>query len=175
MVEYVTFGGLVVSAGLGVMLAAFQLPGTWLILATATAYDWYHSWTPIGWKWLSLLCAAAIAAELFDFSAGLIAARRAGASRRAAFGALIGGFIGMIAFSVPIPLPGVGAIVGGLVGCFMGALLAELSLRKELSVGLRIGLIATIGRVIGMTAKTTAAMMIGGSVVSLGGWFVFGS
>lgn len=175
MVEYVTFGGLVVCVGLGVALAAFQLPGTWLILATAVAYDWYYGWAPFGWRWLAILGVAAVAAEFLDLSAGLIAARRAGASRRAAVGALIGGFVGMIALSVPIPIPGVGAIIGGLIGCFLGALIAELSLRKELSAGLRIGLFATIGKVIGITAKTTVAMVIGGAVVSLSGWFVLGS
>lgn len=173
MLEYASFAGLVVVALVGVLLAALQLPGVWLILAAAAGFDWSQGWRMIGWKWFAALIAIAIMAEVFDALSGVIAARKAGASRRAAVGALLGGFIGMIMLSVPIPIPGVGAIVGGLLGCFLGALIAELSLNKDLATGAKVGLFATIGKIIGLAARTSAAAAVAGTVISLAAWSIF--
>jgi uncharacterized protein YqgC (DUF456 family) len=162
---------LILIAVAGVLLAALQLPGTWLLLAAAVGYDWYYSWQRIGWKWLLALAAVAVVAEVTDSLASLIAARRAGASRRAAVGALLGGFAGMILLSVPVPL--IGTIVGGLIGCFLGALLAELTVRDDLRAGARVGVFATLGRLAGMASKIAAALVIAGVTLSLGmyaGW-----
>lgn len=159
----------------GVVLAAFQLPGLWLILACGAGYDGYFGWTRIGWMWWVGIVAAAIAVETFDTLAGMFAARKAGASRRAAIGALIGGFVGMIVLSVPIPIPGVGAIIGGLLGCFFGALLAEMSLNRQLTTGMKVGAFAAIGKLIGLTLKTSTAAIIAGTLISLAAWSTFGS
>ncbi len=154
----------------GIFLAVLQLPGTWLILAAAAAYDWYYGWQQIGWKWLVALLILAIVVELIDFLAGLVAAKRAGASRRAAIGALVGGFLGMILLTIPIPIPGVGTVIGGLLGCFLGALIGELSLRKDWKTGARVGIFATLGKIAGLVVKTSAAMAIAGATVTVAGW-----
>ena len=156
---------LVVLSLSGIALAVVQLPGTWVILITAAAYDWYFDWQRIGWKWLAGLAVLAVAAEVVDSLASMVAARRAGASRRAAVGALVGGFAGMILLSLPVPV--IGTVVGGMLGCFLGALGAELTKRDDLVAGARVGLFATIGRVIGLAAKTAAAVAIGGATISL--------
>lgn len=161
---------LVLIAVCGIVLAVFQLPGTWLILAGAAGYDWYHGWERIGWEWLVALLVLAVVVEGIDFLAGLVAAKRAGASRRAAVGALIGGFLGMIVLTIPIPIPGVGTVIGGLLGCFAGALIGELSLRKDWMTGARVGLFATLGKIAGLVVKTSAAMAIAGTVVAVAGW-----
>jgi hypothetical protein len=160
--------GLVLVAVVGIMLAAFQLPGTWLILATAILYDWHYGWQRLGWKWLLALGVIAAIGELLEMLASVAMARRAGASRRAAVGSLIGGFAGMILLSVPVPI--IGTILGGLIGCFAGALLGELSLHDNLHTGAKVGIFATFGRLMGMMAKTAAAMVIAGAVVSLAVW-----
>jgi len=152
----------------GIVLAVLQLPGTWLILAAAVGYDWYYHWHRVGWVWLISLAVFAVVAELFDTLAGVVAARKAGASRRAAIGALVGGIAGMIVFSIPVPV--FGTVVGGLLGCFLGALAAELSLRKDMVTGARVGLFATIGRLVGIIAKTSAALVIAGAAVSRALW-----
>ncbi len=149
----------------GLFLAVLQLPGTWLILACAAGYDWYFGWQRIGWKWLVVLLVLAAAAEAVDSLASMVAAKRAGASRRAAVGALLGGFAGMLLLSVPIPV--IGTVLGGLIGCFAGALAAELTKRNDIVAGARVGLFATGGRVIGLVTKTAAAMAIGGATVAL--------
>lgn len=149
----------------GTALAVLQLPGTWVILISAVGYDWYYGWQRIGWQWLFALGLLAVAAEVVDSLAAVVAARRCGASRRAALGALVGGFAGMLLLSVPVPV--IGTVIGGLVGCFVGALGAELTKHNNLAAGARVGLFATIGRVIGLAAKTSAALVIGGATVAM--------
>lgn len=149
----------------GVVLAALQLPGTWLILLCAVGYDWRHDWQSIGWRWMLLMLVLAAIAEAADTLATIVAARRAGASRRASVGALVGGFAGMFFLSIPAPL--IGTIIGGLIGCFLGAVLAEWTKRNDVAAGVRVGLFATIGRALGLAAKTSAALVIAGVTMIL--------
>ncbi len=173
MIDTLLLVGLLILTAAGVFLAALQMPGVWIVLASAAGYDWHYSWTRIGIKWLIALLVVAIAAEAFDFLSGLVAAKKAGASRRAAVGSLLGGFLGMIFISVAVPIPGLGAVIGGLIGCFLGALVAELSLKKDFATGTRVGIFATAGKVVGLVAKTSASVIIGGVVVSLAIWSTF--
>ena len=165
--DYVILVLFALVAAAGVVLAVFQLPGIWLILAATAGYDWLYDWQRFGWKWLAALGLMAVCAEAFDVLAGMVAARRAGASRRAAVGALIGGFLGMILLTLPIPIPGLGAIIGGVLGCFFGALAAELSLNKDVKTGTKVGLFAATGRVVGLVTKTSTAIVIAGAVLSI--------
>jgi uncharacterized protein YqgC (DUF456 family) len=164
---------LILFAVVGILLAALQLPGTWLILAAAAGYDWYYGFDRIGWKWLAALAAVAVVAEVADSLFAVAFARRAGASKRAAVGALIGGFAGMFVFSLPLPV--IGTIAGGVIGCFAGAFLAEvthpqsaeLDTADRLSSGARVGVGAAIGRIAGLLVKLAAAFVIAGASVAL--------
>jgi len=160
---------LVAAAGLG--LSVLQLPGIWLMLAAGVAYDWYFDWSRITWMWLLALLGIAIASEIFDALAGAFAARKAGASKQATIGAFIGGFAGMIVFSIPVPV--LGTIAGGLLGCFLGALIGELSVRSDVAAGTKIGAFAVMGRIIGIVAKTGAALAVAGGLLTLAamGWW----
>lgn len=163
--ETFLFIALVTLALTGIALAAFTLPGSWVILASAVGYDCYFGWQRLGWKWLVALGAIALAAEIIELAASAVVAGKAGASRRAAIGSLIGGLAGMLLLSVPIPV--IGTILGGFFGCFIGALAGEMTLRDDLRSGVRVGLFATLGRLLGMMVKISAAMTIAGAVVSL--------
>jgi len=163
--ETLLLTGVILFSIMGVALAAFTLPGSWVILASAVGYDWYFGWQRFGWKWLVALGAIALAAEIVELAASAVVAGKAGASRRAAIGSLIGGFAGMLLLSVPIPV--IGTILGGFIGCFIGALAGEMTLRDDLRSGVRVGLFATLGRLLGMMVKISAAMAIAGAVVSL--------
>ncbi len=167
---------LILFALAGIVLAAFQLPGTWVILAAAIGYDWYFGFQRLGWKWLVALAAVAVIAEVLDSLFAVAMARKAGASRRAAVGALIGGFVGMFVLSLPMPV--VGTIAGGLLGCFAGAFLAELThpahpagaeldSGDRIALGTRVGVFAAIGRIMGLLAKMAAAFVIAGAAVAL--------
>jgi len=156
---------LVLIAIAGIILATFQLPGVWIILAAAVGYDGYLGWQAFGWKWLLALTLIAGVGELLDALAGAALAHRGGASRRASLGALIGGFAGMIVFTIPVPL--IGTIIGGLLGCFLGAVIGELSLHDDLYRGARIGALATAGRLVGIVLKTAVAIAVAGAIIVL--------
>lgn len=149
----------------GILVSALQLPGNWLILAAAVGYDAYYQWQRLGWKWLAVLGALAAAGELAELLSTAIAAQRAGASRRAGIGALVGGFAGMLLLSIPIPV--IGTIIGGVVGCFAGALVMELTLHDDLAKGTRVGVSASIGRLLGLVAKLACSMAMAGACISL--------
>lgn len=169
--DVLLFVTLVVVVGLGMVLAVFQLPGTWLILLAAVGYDGFYGFDRFDWKWLLALGAVAVVAEVFDTLAGAFIARKAGASRQAMVGALLGGFIGMVSLTIPVPI--IGTIIGGIVGCFIGAVVGELSVRNDYAAGARVGLTAVIGRVLGLFAKTAAAMVIAGVTVALAAYAMF--
>ncbi len=149
----------------GIFLAALQLPGNWLILAGAIGYDAIYHWQRLGWKWLAALGLLALVGEAAELFASATVARRAGASRRAGIGALIGGFAGMILLSIPVPI--LGTIAGGLIGCFAGALVMELTLHDDLSKSTRVGFFATIGRLFGLFAKLACSVAMAGAAVSI--------
>jgi uncharacterized protein YqgC (DUF456 family) len=149
----------------GVLLAVLQFPGTWLILAAAAGYGWHRDWIVFGWKGLLVLATMAALGELIELGAGLWTARRAGASRRASWYALIGGILGMLLLGLPIPI--IGTVLGGIAGCFAGAIIAEVSLGNRLSGATRVGTAAALGRIAGIAGKLSMALAMAGLTVAL--------
>jgi len=93
-------------------------------------------------------------------------ARRAGGSRQAAWGGMIGGIVGMLSLSFLVPIPIVGTMIGALVGCFAGATIVELAVRKRLAQGTRVGLFAAMGFALGTAAKVAVALVMSGLLVT---------
>jgi uncharacterized protein YqgC (DUF456 family) len=149
----------------GVLLAALQLPGTWLILAAAIVYDWCYDWTKFGLAVLGILAGLAVLGEIVEFAASYVFAGRAGGSRRAAWGGVIGGIVGMFVFSLPVPV--LGSIAGGIIGCFVGAIAAEMTKHNDLGRGTRIGVGAALGHIAGTVAKLALAFVIAAVVLSV--------
>ena len=145
---------------LGMLLAVLQLPGTWLIVAGATGYALYYDWQRIGMYAVIAGAVVAVLAEAGETLSGLVAAKRAGASRRAAWYGLFGGLAGALLLTVPVPL--VGTIVGAVIGCFVGAFLAEMQEGRSLQAGARSGTYSAIGRALGSVLKILAALIISG-------------
>ncbi len=146
---------------IGLLLAVFQLPGTWFILLTTVVYDWHYDWQRIPWVALLAMGVLAVAAEVVDIFAGMKGAQRAGASRAASWGALIGGFCGMILF-IPVPIPVFAPIVGGLLGCFVGAFIAERNVHGDPGKSVRVGFGAAVGRLVGLLIKLMTAFVMSG-------------
>jgi len=155
---------LVLCCLLGVALTALHLPGTWLIVGMALIYGWSGEWTRLSWKYAGILVGLAIVGEAVELLSSYVTSRRAGASRRAAWGGLIGGVVGMCVLSVPIPL--IGSVVGALLGCFGGAMIAELSVRKQLGAGAKVGLFSAVGFAIGTVAKLAVALVMAGILLT---------
>jgi len=146
-----------------VLLTALRLPGTWLIVAGVGVAGWATQWSSIAVSRVLLLAGLALGAEMFEFFASMITAHKAGASRQAAWGGLIGGVLGMIFLSLPFPI--VGTFIGALAGCFLGALIAELAMNKRLSEGAKVGFFSAIGLAIGTATKIGIALLMSGITV----------
>ncbi len=149
----------------GWLLAVFQLPGTWFIVAATAVYDWHFGWRSITWQVLAVMALLAAAAEVADLLAGMKGAQKAGASRAASWGALAGGFGGMIALTPLIPIPILGSILGGLLGCFGGAFAVERYFHGDTGKSAKVGLGAAIGRLVGLLIKLMTAIIISGIAV----------
>ena len=148
----------------GLLLTALRLPGTWLIIALAAAYGWWTDWQPVGAMVIGILVAAAVVAEVLEVITSVLIAKRAGASRRAGWGGLIGGMVGMIFLSLPVPL--LGSVVGALLGCFAGAAIAELTVRKQLGQGAKVGVFAALGFALGAALKVGIALAMTGLLMT---------
>ena len=167
-VWYVGFVGLALACLVGLLLSVFQLPGTWLILLDTIGYAWHGDFKEIDLRVLIILGLLSVAGELIELLPSMMMARRAGASRRAAWSALAGGFLGMFLLSLPLPI--IGTVAGGILGCFAGALAAELTVRDDVDGAVRVGLAAAAGRVVGIIGKLMVAMAMAGLAVGAAIW-----
>ena len=149
---------LCIACGGGIIMTALRMPGTWFIALAALVHQWMNNW-PEGTRWiLYVLACIALIAEAIEFASTGLAAKRAGASRQAAWGALIGGFAGM--FLLTLPLWIIGSMIGAVLGSFLGAALTEIWVRRRLAHGARVGLFAALGMVVGTAMKVAAAILM---------------
>lgn len=141
---------------LGVAMTALRLPGTWWIVMGALGYGWWAEWRGVGAWIMAGLVVLGVAAEVIEFLASVVTARKVGASRRAAIGGLVGAIVGMILLSIPIPL--IGTVIGALMGCFVGAMIGELTKRRDVAQVAKVGLFSAIGFVLGAVSKMAIAL-----------------
>ena len=83
--------------GVWLSLVLFGLPGNWLIVLTTSLFA-YWRWDEgvfSGWT-LIAVAVLALAGELIEFLAGMVGAKKAGASWRASFAGLFGALIGAV-------------------------------------------------------------------------------
>src|SRR5678815_5829629 len=78
----------------------------------------------IGWFTLIGVAVLALVAEYIELTLSAKSARTYGGSRRAGWGAMIGGTLGVF-LGVPVPI--VGPLIGAFIGSFAGALIGELT------------------------------------------------
>ncbi len=164
MLEVLFIIGLALVCLLGTAATALKLPGTWLIVISAFVWSWLANWSQSSLIVASLILFAAVVGEVLETIASAVMAKRAGASKEAAWGGLIGGFLGIFLFAIPLFL--IGSIIGAMLGCFVGAMIGELIARNELRQGSRAGLFAVAGFVLGSAAKVLIAFWM--SVLLLG-------
>lgn len=145
---------LVVVMILGLLLVPFGLPGLWVLVgavAVAAATGEVGPGLLIG----ALLIAAG--AELAEFLLLERLSARYGGSRRAFWGALLGGFAGVL---IGFPIPIIGPVVAGLLGSFLGAAaLTWLETREAKRSGM-VGWGAVLGRAAAAAAKMGAGLVI---------------
>ncbi|MBK1611982.1 hypothetical protein CKO44_00665 [Rubrivivax gelatinosus] len=135
------------------------LPGTALVFAGAWLGAWIDGYERVGVYTVVVLGVMALLAWALDYLAGLMGARRAGASPQALVGAAIGTVAGLLA-----------GFVGVLFMPFVGAALGEYLARRDEQRALHVGLATGIGLLLGMVAKIAIAFaMVGVFIVA---WLV---
>lgn len=160
--------------GVCLLLVALGLPGTWLMVLSAllvALWQHYHDQDPMfTLPVLVAVCVLALAAELFEFLAGVFGSKAAGGSRRGAIGALVGAIVGGVVGTVCIPLPIVGSLIGTCGGAAAGALGMELHARRTFAAALRSGAGAGVGRLLGTVGKLIAGALIWVTVATAAFW-----
>lgn len=139
-VFYALAAALILVGLAGTILPA--LPGVPLVFAGMFIAAWAGDFVHIGWPTLTILGILCILAVLIDFIAGVLGAKKVGASRWALIGAAIGTVVGLFA-----------GIVGLLLGPFIGALLGELIAGSNLRRSTIVGVGAWLGFLFGTLAK----------------------
>jgi uncharacterized protein YqgC (DUF456 family) len=165
MWDTVALAFLIVGCFIAVPLSAIRMPGNWLIVGLVILSGWLSQWHRFGY-WLPItLVVLAILGEVFENLSSAAMAKRAGASKRAMWGGLIGGFVGLFLFTIPLPL--IGSTIGALIGCFAGALIAELSVQDSWRQGTRVGTMSVVGFVLGVVAKMMLCFVMCALVVGV--------
>lgn len=147
---------LLILAGLaGTILPA--LPGTALVLAGIALGAWIDDFTRVGGVTLTMVAVLAALAWVLDYVAGLMGAKKAGASREALIGAALGTVVGLFM-----------GLVGVLFMPLVGAAVGEYIARRDHGQALKVGTATWLGMMLGMIAKVVLAfMMVGLFVVAL--------
>jgi uncharacterized protein YqgC (DUF456 family) len=125
------------------------LPGTPLMLVAAIGHRLYFGETSISNFVLIMLVVLTLISVLLDFLAGMLGARRFGATWRGMTGAVIGGIIGLF-FSLP----------GIILGPFLGAMLFEMLGDKEFKKAAHAGLGAMVGLLLGVIGKFSIGVIM---------------
>lgn len=159
MYEWLYYLLLVVLLFSGLFINIIGLPGLWLMLAATAGYAWITDGVYVGWHGLIVLLVLTLAAEVVEFIAGGAGAKKAGASKRAMAGAIIGGLLGGIFLSF-IPVPVLSTIVGVCLGSFIGAAAVELLIGREVGHSMRVGVGAAKGRFLGILSKLAFGLVI---------------
>ena len=142
----------------GLLLVPLGLPGTWLQVAAIGVFAYATRWGGTGWTVFGVALALAVVAEVIEFALGGRFARKYGGSRRAGWGAILGGLVGAF---VGIPVPIIGSVIGAFIGAFAGAALLELTKNPEMRGAVRVGWGAFLGRLAATVMKAAVAVMIG--------------
>ncbi len=128
----------------GLLLPA--LPGAPLLFLGLVLIAWAEDFAYVGGWTLGALATLAALTYLIDVVAGLLGAKRFGASPRAMIGAGIGGLIGLFF-----------GLVGVVLGPLIGACIGQLTTVPDLLAAGRAGVGAAIGLVFGAALKIAVA------------------
>jgi uncharacterized protein YqgC (DUF456 family) len=146
---------LIVAGVAGTVLPA--LPGTLFVLGGIVLGAWIDDFTRVGWFSVTVVAVLAVLAWVLDYVAGLLGAKKAGASKQAIVGAALGTVAGLFM---------------GLIGVFfmplVGAAIGEYIAQKDHARAAHVGIATWLGIMAGMVAKVVIAfMMIGVFIVAL--------
>ena len=146
-----------VAALLSLPLTALGLPGAWALLAGMSIWKSLDPALPLSWTGIGIAFLLAVIAEVIEFGLASRYTTKYGGSRRAGWGAIIGGIAGAI---VGVPIPLLGSIVGSFLGAFLGALVAEYTMHQRHDQAGRVAWGALVGRVFATAAKIALSLVL---------------
>jgi uncharacterized protein len=155
---FILSAALIIAGMAGAVIPA--LPGVPLVFGGMWLAAWTDHFQHVGVVTLSVLGILAALAMLIDFVAGLLGARRVGASGTALWGASIGTLVGLFF-----------GLAGLLFGPFAGALVGELLAGSKVEKATKVGVATWFGLLFGTLAKIALCFtMLGVFLLA----FVFG-
>jgi hypothetical protein len=152
---WVASWGLIVLGIAGTVLPA--LPGTLFVLLGIFIGAWIDDFTRVGWVTLAVITVLAVIAWALDYVAGVMGARKVGASKLAVVGAAVGTVAGIFM-----------GFVGVLFMPLVGAAVGEFMARRDHGQAMKVGVATWLGLMLGMLAKVVLAfVMVGIFAVAL--------
>ena len=148
---------LIAAIVLGLIMIPFGLPGTLVMFAGALCYYLLVPGGGIGLTTVIVVGLLMVLAEGLEWVLTARFTKKYGGSRRAGWGAIIGGMVGAF-LGVPVPI--VGSIVGAFVGAFIGAFAFEYSRGTGHGTATRVAWGALIGRVTAAAVKVAIGLVI---------------
>ena len=148
---------LVVCCVVGLLLVPLGLPGLWVMVLGVIGYGWLTGFHTVGVATIAVVVGLALMGEVVEWWLGFWFAERYGGSRRAGWGALVGGIIGAV---VGVPVPVIGSVIGAFVGSFIGAAAFEYTRQLSAGVALRAGWGAVLGRAAAAGLKMALGLAI---------------
>ena len=131
------------------------LPGTLFVLGGIVLGAWIDDFTRVGWGTVAVVTVLAVLAWALDYAAGLMGAKRAGASRQALIGAALGTVVGLFM-----------GLIGVLFMPLVGAAVGEYLARKDQRNAVRVGVATWLGIMVGLVAKVVLAFVMVGIFVA---------
>lgn len=131
------------------------LPGAALVFGGMLLAAWIDGFQRVGWVTLVVLGVLTLLVFLIDLVAGLLGAKRVGASKLAITGAAIGTVVGMFF-----------GLLGILIAPFVGAFVGEVIARGQLEPAARVGFGTWIGLLAGTLAKFALVLAMVGVFVT---------
>ena len=139
---------------LGLISIPLGLPGLWIMIGVVGVGAIMGE---IGLGVVIITVLLAVIAEVIEFFIVRKMTAQYGGSRKAFWGALAGGFAGVL---VGAPVPIIGSVIMGMIGSFVGAGLVTYAETKKLGSAQRVGWGAVMGRMISAVTKTAAGVAI---------------
>lgn len=152
-------------------LVLFGLPGNWLVVISTCLFAWWQ-WdkNPFSIYTLVAIVVLAVLGELAEFLAGLIGAKKTGASWPGSIAALFGAVIGAVFGTFLIGIPFLGTVLGACIGAGLGVWGLEISRGKNMEQSVRYAVGAGLGEFFGITSKLILGVIIWVTVTIAAFW-----
>jgi uncharacterized protein len=131
------------------------LPGPLFVLGGVALAAWIDGFTKVGTVAVVIVAILAVLAWVLDYAAGLMGAKKVGASRQALAGAVIGTVAGVFM-----------GFIGILFMPLLGAAVGEYLARRDEKHALKVGVATWLGIMAGLAAKVVIVFMMVGVYLS---------